>query len=288
MPVNSITLTSPAKLNLFLHITGRRPDGYHTLQTIFQLLDWGDAIRYTLNEDKGIRLTCSDPSLESNDNLIIKAAASLEKLSGQKLNVDIHLNKVLPMGGGIGGGSSNAATTLLALNKLTQLRLPQQQLMSIAAGLGADVPVFVNGVTAWAEGIGDRLTTVDITETWYLIIHPNAHVSTQQLFTNPELTRNTPVSTICPALADTGHNDFEPLVRRLYPEIENAFQAAASFGKPQLTGTGACLFIKMPTETRAHQSLQLLTTEHPELNVYLAKGVASSATLTELANVQPD
>lgn len=291
LTVNALKLPAPAKLNLFLHITGQRPDGYHSLQTLFQLLDWADELSFSVNSGQGIRLTCSNKLLATSDNLIMKAARALEQQTGQPMHVDIHLHKVLPIGGGLGGGSSNAATALLGLNALFNLKLNKNQLMAIATTLGADVPIFVGGHSCWADGIGDELSPMELPEHWYLILHPLVHVSTEQLFTNPELTRNTSISKIRPDLADTGHNDFEPLVRRLYPIIDQGFQLASSYGKPKLTGTGACLFIQMPTEMSARQSLLLLSKElklnqDSEFNTYIAKGVRRSATQREIKRLK--
>ncbi|TCS41390.1 4-(cytidine 5'-diphospho)-2-C-methyl-D-erythritol kinase [Reinekea marinisedimentorum] len=272
----NVAIPAPAKLNLFLHIIGQRADGYHQLQTIFQLLDYGDTLEFSSKASGGISLSCDNTSLQGDDNLIIKAAKALQQATGSKLNAHIHLNKVLPMGGGIGGGSSDCATTLLALNQLFGLNLPMQQLLEIGAKLGADVPVFILGKTAWAEGIGEQLTPLPRAEQWYLVLHPNQHVSTVELFKNPDLTRDTPVSTIRPALADTGHNDFEPLVRSIYPTVEHAFQAAQPFGQPRLTGTGSCLFLTMQDEMTARNVLTAIARQHPEFSPFIAKGVCSS------------
>ena len=282
MSVHSLTLSAPAKLNLFLHITGRRPDGYHQLQTLFQLLDYGDELTFTVGQQGGVTLTCNQPELVNDDNLVIRAAASLAAFSGQTFNVHIHLDKRLPLGGGIGGGSSDAATTLLALNHLYQLRVAEADLLILAARLGADVPVFVAGQTAWAEGIGERLTPMPMPERWYLVVFAHEHVATPQLFAHPELTRDTPASTIDAALAESGHNDFEPLVRTLYPSIDKAFQACQPYGHAKLTGTGACLFLSLTDKSRASDVLQRLTLDHPELSVFLAQGINQSTALRQL------
>jgi len=282
LPVNSLTLSAPAKLNLFLHITGRRPDGYHQLQTLFQLLDYGDELTFTVGQQGGVTLTCNQPELVNDDNLVIRAAASLAAFSGQTFNVHIHLDKRLPLGGGIGGGSSDAATTLLALNHLYQLRVAEADLLILAARLGADVPVFVAGQTAWAEGIGERLTPMPLPERWYLVVFAHEHVATPLLFAHPELTRDTPASTIDAALAESGHNDFEPLVRTLYPSIDKAFQACQPYGHAKLTGTGACLFLSLTDKSRASDVLQRLTLDHPELSVFLAQGINQSTALRQL------
>ncbi len=183
---------SPAKLNLFLYITGQRADGYHDLQTLFQFLDVGDTLTITANNSGVIRLTPEIEGLPVEDNLIWRAATALQKSTKTNFGADIHLNKILPMGGGIGGGSSNAATTLIALNFLWQLNVPTSQLAEIGLQLGADVPVFVHGFAAFAEGVGEKLQPVSPAELWYLVVRPNVEISTASIFTHPELTRNTP------------------------------------------------------------------------------------------------
>jgi len=282
VPLNELQLLAPAKLNLFLHIIGRRDDGYHELQTLFQLLDFGDTIRLKKQQAGGVSLSCSNPDLETQDNLIIKAVRALEHKTQQSFNVDIHLEKTLPMGGGIGGGSSDCATTLLGMNQLFGLNLSQATLLDIGKQLGADVPVFINGRTAWAEGIGERLTEIAMPENWFLVIQPQVHVSTAELFTHPELTRNTPPCTIRPALAQTGHNDFEPLVRKLYPTIESAFNCCAPYGTAKLTGTGACLFLTFPTKAMAEEILLTLQRTDPNLSAFIAQGNNVSRTITQL------
>lgn len=277
-----LTLSAPAKLNLFLHITGRRNDGYHELQTIFQLLDYGDTLTFKRKESGKVSLTCSNPKLANDDNLIIKAVRLLELHCGQSLPVDIHLEKVLPMGGGIGGGSSDCATTLLALNHLFALNLTPETLIELGAQLGADVPVFVNGKTAWADGIGEKLSPIDMLPKTYLVLHPNVHVSTPKLFGHPELTRNTPISKIRPALANEGHNDFEPLVRKLYPDIENAFKAASQYGLARLTGTGACLFMEALNKEDAQNKLRAIQAEHPTISGFIAQGISTSPVFGQL------
>ncbi len=282
MPEQTLTLPAPAKLNLFLHIIGRRPDGYHELQTLFQLLDMSDTLTFTPNSSQGIRFSCSDASLETDDNLVIRAARALERHTEKTFHVDIHLTKALPMGGGIGGGSSDCATTLLGLNKLLDLNLNTQTLQSIGAKLGADVPVFVRGKTAWAEGIGERLTDLPMPEHWFVIIHPNVHVSTAELFSHPELTRDTPASTIRAELAGSGHNDFEPLVRRLYPDIDKAFRLSSPYGNARLTGTGACLFMSMQNKEMAEHAAMSIRNNLPDVNVFLAQGTNVSTAVTQL------
>jgi 4-diphosphocytidyl-2-C-methyl-D-erythritol kinase len=281
-PPKTLVLSAPAKLNLFLHITQKREDGYHELQSIFQLIDFNDTLTFTELPNGGITLTCSDPSLETHDNLIYKAAIALQNFTGRPLNVSIHLDKRLPMGGGIGGGSSDCATTLHGLNTLFKLNLSSEILEEIGLSLGADVPIFVKGKTAWAEGIGEQLTPLPLPEAWFVLIHPNIHVSTATLFAHPQLTRNTPSSTIRPDLANTGHNDFEPLVRLLYPDIETAFEICQRYGKTKLTGSGACMFIKIDNETSARSIASAIMADHSNLTTYVAKGLNESHLLQQI------
>ncbi|EAR08215.1 4-(cytidine 5'-diphospho)-2-C-methyl-D-erythritol kinase [Reinekea blandensis] len=269
---NTLTMPAPAKLNRFLHITGRRPDGYHELQTLFQMLDWSDQLTFTPTSQPGLLFHCSDPALETDDNLVARAYRLICEQVDQELPVSIHLQKFLPMGGGLGGGSSDAASTLLGLNQLFNLNLDQPTLERLGRTLGADVPVFVRGQTAWAEGIGDKLTPIALDELWHIIVHPNVHVSTATLFSHPELTRDTPVSTIQPELAIHGHNDFEPLVRRLYPQIDQAFECCQDYGNARLTGTGACLFMTMPDQASAENVRHSIQDRLPDANVYAVRG----------------
>lgn len=277
-----LTLSAPAKLNLFLHITGQRADGYHELQTIFQLLDYGDTLTFTPKSQGQASLTCNNPDLTGEDNLILKAVRLLEAHCGKALPVDIHLKKVLPMGGGIGGGSSDCATTLLAMNYLFELKLTNDQLIELGSTLGADVPVFVKGQTAWAEGIGEKLTPIEVPVKSYVVLHPDVHVSTPELFRHRELTRNTPISKIRPALANEGHNDFEPLVRKLYPDIEGAFKAAMPFGLARLTGTGACLFLEASDNEDARNKLNAIQADNPTISGFIAQGIQTSPVFGQL------
>lgn len=272
----TLTLPAPAKLNRFLHITGRRDDGYHELQTLFQMLDWCDDLTFTRKPSGDLEFSCSNADLISEDNLVVRAHQALQVHTGQPLPVHLHLHKRLPMGGGLGGGSSDAATTLLGLNQLFELNISQDLLQDIGRSLGADVPVFVAGQTAWAEGIGEKLTPLALEDAWFVIIHPNVHVSTARLFSHPELTRHTPVSTIRRELAHQGHNDFEPLVRRLYPEIEMAFQSCLPYGNARLTGSGACLFLTMPDQTSAENVQKAIQNQRPEAAIYAVRGLNTS------------
>ena len=246
-----LTLPAPAKLNLMLHITGRRADGYHELQTLFQFLDYGDELSFRLREDGQIRLLTELPGVDHDSNLIVRAARMLQRESGCTLGADIQLTKRLPMGGGIGGGSSDAATTLLGLDHLWNTGLGEDRLAELGLSLGADVPVFVRGRAAFAEGVGERLQPVDLAEPWFLVIAPQVSVSTAEIFADPELTRNTPAITVRSLLAGGGHNDCQPVVEKRYPEVRNALSLLNKFVPASMTGTGACVFGSFPNEGEA-------------------------------------
>ena len=268
--MTTLTLPSPAKLNLFLHITGQRSNGYHELQTLFQLLDYGDELSFNLRSDNKITLTPSIEGVNDNDNLIVRAAKLLQKHSQCTLGADIQLKKILPLGGGLGGGSSNAATTLLGLNQLWQLNLDYSTLANLGLQLGADVPVFVEGKSAWAEGIGERLKAVEIPEKWYLVIKPGCEVNTNEIFSNKQLTRNTSPITIA-AVFEEGHmNDCEPIARALNPLVDEAIEWLGQYADSRLTGTGACVFASFADQLSAQQVLNKLP---PELEGFVAKGV---------------
>jgi 4-diphosphocytidyl-2-C-methyl-D-erythritol kinase len=257
---STLTLLSPAKLNLFLHITGRRADGYHQLQTLFQLLDWGDWLGFTPDHSGEISLVAPGLDIPAKDNLIYRAASLLQRHCKRDIvpGVLIKVAKHIPTGGGLGGGSSNAATTLLALNCLWQLGLPGAELQALGATLGADVPVFVGGRTAWAEGIGEVLTPVDLPERWYAIITPPCHVATGQIFSHLQLTRNTAPIKMATFFEGYSRNDCQELVRRLYPDIDAVFDWLEGFAPARLTGTGASVFASFGTEAEAAAVLQHL------------------------------
>ncbi len=252
---STLSLISPAKLNLFLHITGRRADGYHQLQTVFQLLNYGDQLDFTLIDDDRIQLTPALPGVNFDDNLIVRAAKALLPYKSTNQGVSINVEKRLPMGGGIGGGSSNAATTLLALNHLWQCRLNGQALSEIGLTLGADVPVFVQGRTAWAEGVGEKLEPLDLATNWFLVVQPDCHVSTATIFSHKDLTRDTPAIKVAAFLEGGGHNDCQPLVRKLYPEVNECLQWLEESGyQPRMTGTGACVFVSFQNADSAFKA----------------------------------
>ena len=249
----ALSLPAPAKLNLFLHITGRRPDGYHRLQTLFQLLDFGDTLHFTPNRcpggDPG-RGPGVDPS--PGDNLMLRAARALAPDRG---GVHIQVHKRIPAGGGLGGGSSDAATTLLALNHLWQLGYSNRQLQAIGVELGADVPVFVAGSSAWAEGIGEQLTPVSLPERHFLVIAPNCQVSTREIFSRRELTRDSAPIKIAAFFEGTSRNDLQSVVRNLHPEVDNALKWLENFGEAKLTGSGACIFAEFAGRAEAERVL---------------------------------
>jgi 4-diphosphocytidyl-2-C-methyl-D-erythritol kinase len=233
---------APAKLNLFLHVTGRRTDGYHELQTLFQLIDLCDTITITMRDDGRIERPAGPAGVAPHADLTLRAALALQETSGTALGADLRVHKRIPQGAGLGGGSSDAATTLLALNELWDCRLSLDDLARLALPLGADVPVFVQGSSAWAEGVGDRLTPVAVPAAWYVIIYPGVAMSTREVFQAPELTRNSPVITIRAFFQSGGRNDCEPVVRARSPEVAAALDWLAREGSARLTGTGSCVF----------------------------------------------
>jgi 4-diphosphocytidyl-2-C-methyl-D-erythritol kinase len=233
---------APAKLNLFLHVTGRRADGYHELQTLFQLIDLCDTITIAVRSDGRIERPAGPANVAPEADLTFRAALALQQATGTGLGAQLRLHKRIPQGAGLGGGSSDAATTLLALNELWDCRLSLDDLGRLALPLGADVPVFIKGFSAWAEGVGERLTAVELPPAWYVIIYPGVGVSTREVFQSPELTRNSPLITIRAFFQSGGRNDCEPVVRARSPEVAAALDWLAREGSARLTGTGSCVF----------------------------------------------
>lgn len=233
---------SPAKLNLFLYITGRRADGYHELQTLFQFLDVGDEINIELTENSDIVLLNALNGVPTEQNLIYRAAKLLQEKTACTLGARIAVNKILPMGAGLGGGSSNAATILVALNQLWHTNLPLETLAEIGLSLGADVPIFVRGFAAFAEGVGEKLTACQPKEKWYLVLKPDVAISTAAIFTHPALPRNTPKRTMDELLSSTWSNDCEKIVKDLYSEVDECLSWLIQYAPARLTGTGACVF----------------------------------------------
>lgn len=268
---------SPAKINLFLHVLARRPDGYHELQTLFQLLDHGDVLHIHLRADRQLTLRCNRPELEMPDNLVLQAARSLQAATGISAGADIHLEKRLPSGAGLGGGSSNAATTLRALNSLWQTGLDTDALAHMGKSLGADVPVFVYGHTAWGEGIGEKLTPMTLPERWYVVLTPKIQVSTGEIFSHRELTRNESAIKMHGFLTGHSRNDCEALVRRLYPQVDAALKWLGQRAPPRMTGTGASVFAGFDHEAQAREVLeQLPDIDHgrlKDISGFVARGI---------------
>jgi 4-diphosphocytidyl-2-C-methyl-D-erythritol kinase len=274
---------APAKLNLFLHIIGRRPDGYHELQTLFQFVDLCDEITLTVRKDGQIRRVKDLAAVPAESDLCVRAARALQQAAGSPLGADIDLKKNIPIGGGLGGGSSDAATCLVALNRLWAINWPPEKLAAIGLKLGADVPVFVHGRVAWAEGVGERLTPLypplAPPEPNYLILKPNVFVSTADVFQDPELTRNSPPITIHGFLASGGRNDCLGVVRRRFPQVAHALDWLSLYGSARLTGTGACVFLACETVDRGQEIIAKLP---PEFEGYLARGLNDSPLLEGL------
>ncbi|ADR58455.1 MULTISPECIES: 4-(cytidine 5'-diphospho)-2-C-methyl-D-erythritol kinase [Pseudomonas] len=257
--MQKLTLPAPAKLNLWLHIIGRRADGYHELETVFQFLDHGDELSFALRDDGVIRLHTEIETVPHDSNLIVRAARMLQAQSGTTLGADIWLTKVLPMGGGIGGGSSDAATTLLALAHLWQLDWDEDRLAALGLSLGADVPVFVRGHAAFAQGVGEQLTPVDPIEPWYVVLVPQVSVSTVEIFSHPQLTRDSLPLKMRPVPEGNSRNDCQPVVEQNYPEVRNALNSLGKFTEARLTGTGSCVFGAFPSKAEADKVLALLS-----------------------------
>ncbi len=266
-------LPCPAKLNLFLHITGRRPDGYHTIQTLFQLLDYGDDLQLEINTTGELELTPAFAAIPQQDNLVYRAARLLQNTTSCRMGATMHLTKRLPMGGGIGGGSSDAATALVGLNHLWRTGLNIDQLAELGRQLGADVPVFVRGKTAWAEGIGEQLTPLELPPKWYVVVAPDCSISTREIFSNEGLTRNSENITVRAFLEEGGKNDCQKVVEKLFPQVKDAVDWLGRFGPAQMTGTGACVFAAFATEAEARDVFAKRPTQ---LNGFVAKGVNES------------
>ena len=264
-----LTLPAPAKLNLMLHILGRRDDGYHQLQTLFQFLDYGDELGFSRRDDGEIRLHTAIAGVPHDSNLIVRAARRLQQQAGTTFGADIWLDKRLPMGGGIGGGSSDAATTLLGLNHLWQLHWDEERLATLGLALGADVPVFVRGHAAFAEGVGEQLQPVELPEPWFLVAIPQVSISTAEVFADPELTRDTPAITVRSLPEGGGRNDCQPVVEKRYPEVRNALITLNKFVAAKMTGTGSCVFGSFPNRGDADKVSRQLPDTLPS---FIARG----------------
>lgn len=261
---------APAKLNLFLHVVGRRADGYHLLQTAFRFIDHGDELGFSVRDDGVVRRVTEIAGVPAEADLCVRAARLLKRHAGSNLGADIELIKRLPIGGGLGGGSSNAATTLIVLNRLWQIGLARGQLQELALELGADVPVFVFGHNAFAEGVGERLAAIQLPPAWYLVLVPETAVSTAEIFSAPELTRNTNAITIAAFSVGQGRNDLEPVVCRRYPQVAHHLEWLRRYGDARMTGSGACVFCGFETEAQARQLLSELPAD---MRGFVARGL---------------
>jgi len=270
---------APAKLNLFLHIVGRRADGYHLLQTIFQLLDWGDVVHLRSREDGQIARADAIAGIAEHQDLGVRAALALKAHTGSRLGVDIRIDKDVPIGGGLGGGSSDAASVLVGLNEVWGTRCPAEELAELGLSLGADVPVFVHGRSAWGEGIGERLTPLRLPRTHFVIVDPHVSIATATLFQAPELTRNSSPTTISDYLEDFGAgttNVFAPVARARYPQLAAALDWLGRFGNARLSGSGSAVFAAVDSEARAREIVRDCP---PEFSARVACGVDRSPLL---------
>jgi 4-diphosphocytidyl-2-C-methyl-D-erythritol kinase len=254
-PMSPLSYPAPAKINLFLHVTGRRPDGYHLLQTVFRFLDFGDTLYFRVRQDGIVRRVNTVPGVAPEEDISVHAARLLRQETGVKRGVEIRVHKALPLGGGLGGGSSDAATTLLALNQLWNLHLTRRELAALGVRLGADVPVFIFGESAFGEGIGEQLQPISLPPAWYLVLVPPVAVATRKVFEHPDLTRNSPPVTITAFSVVQGQNDLESVVCAVYPEVGRHLYWLRGHGGESrfaaLTGSGACVFAECATETEA-------------------------------------
>jgi len=264
---------APAKLNLMLRIVGRRPDGYHLLQTVFQMTDLCDWLVFHQVEDGRVELATQIPGVSEQEELTVRAANLLKKYTGSSQGVRIEIEKILPMGGGLGGGSSDAATTLVVLNILWNLGLSVDHLMELGLQLGADVPVFIYGYSAWGEGVGEKLQAITLPEQWLVIIKPDCHVNTKQIFCAEGLTRDSKSITMTDFIAGDSQNDCERIVSMMYPQVKNALFALSKFSGAKLTGTGACVFAQFSSEWEAEAAYVEL---RKDWTVFLAKGINRS------------
>jgi len=272
-------LLAPAKLNLFLHITGQRDDGYHLLQTVFQFLNYCDEIELSRRNDGKIKRLSGLTSVKPEEDLVVQAANLLKTYTNGTQGVDIRVKKRLPVGGGLGGGSSDAATLLVGLNQLWKCNVSIDALANLGLQLGADVPVFVRGYAAWGEGVGERLEPITLTENWFVIIHPNVFVSTAEIFSDKSLTRDCEPCNIPRFLEGQVSNVFEPVVRNKHPEVAQALDWLSSYSLARLTGSGSCIFAKFPNKTVAKQVLNKLPSRWQG---FVAKGLNKSPLYSSL------
>ena len=278
-----LTLPAPAKLNLFLHITGRKENGYHNLQTLFQMLDYGDHLEIESNNTGKIELSSNEKSIPNKENLILRAAKALQNYSTCDCGAKIILKKKLPIGAGLGGGSSDAATAILGLNAVWNLTLTNTELPGIGSKIGADVPVFISGRTSWAEGVGEKLTPIDTPNKWFLIVTPNIFVSTSKIFSHPSLTRNTHPIKIRATEENVWKNDCQLVVEDLYPEVKKVRQWLANYAPARMTGTGGSVFSSFSVEDEAKAILKNIP---KPWHGFVAKGVNKSPALEILSSGQ--
>ena len=268
---------APAKLNLFLHVVGQRGDGYHLLQSVFRFIHYGDTVHLQLRDDAGIERVGDFPGVPEELDLTLRAARLLQPFAHASMGVNIRIDKRLPMGGGLGGGSSDAATVLLALNRLWHLNFSRQRLQHLALSLGADVPVFVFGQSAFAEGVGEQLRSVTLPPAWYVVLTPPVHITTAAIFAAPELTRTTPALTIAPFSAGNPapdaaslHNDLQPVVVGRYPQVGDYLSWLGQYAEARMTGSGACVFAALASEDAANRVLEDLP---DDMQGFVAQGL---------------
>lgn len=274
---------APAKLNLFLHITGRLANGYHSLQTNFQFLDYGDSLSFGINESDNVTVSPPVDGVALEENLIYRAAMMLKPYSDNKVGADIHLTKILPMGAGLGGGSSDAATTLVALNHLWNINLSIEKLAELGLSLGADVPIFVKGFAAFAQGVGEDLTPITLPQPWYLVIWPGVSVCTKEIFNLPQLPRNTPEITLAQLATATLKNDCQEVTKNRHPEVASALDWLIQYAPAKMTGTGSCVFGEFSSRADATVALEKLP---KNMHGFVAKGVNISPLASTLSDRQ--
>ena len=271
---------APAKLNLFLHITGRRPDGYHDLQTLFQILDWGDELRFNINNSGQISRSCNIEGISETEDICVRAARLLQARFDVQQGVHIDLIKRIPMGAGLGGGSSDAATVLFALNQLWSLGLTRQQLADLGLELGADVPIFVHGRSALGEGRGEKLQAVTLGQRFYVLVFPEISISTAEVFRHSQLKRDSKLIDMSQASLEPGRNDCEPVVLKMYPELKKIMQDLSSWGQPHMSGTGSTIFLPFDDKKTAISAASELKCRY---NVRPVGGVDQSPLLDNLS-----
>lgn len=274
---------APAKLNLFLHITGRLTNGYHSLQTNFQFLDYGDSLSFNTNDSDDVTVSPPVDGVALEENLIYRAAMMLKPYSNNKVGAAIHLTKILPMGAGLGGGSSDAATTLVALNHLWNINLSTEKLAELGLSLGADVPIFVKGFAAFAQGVGEELTPITPPQPWYLVIWPGVSVCTKEIFNLPQLPRNTPEITLAQLATATLKNDCQEVTKNRHPEVASALDWLIQYAPAKMTGTGSCVFGEFSSRADATVALEKLP---KNMHGFVAKGVNISPLASTLSDRQ--